>query len=126
MQPWIANGYFLSAVFVLVGVYVGLPARWWPVDAGAALVVAALCSAGLALSFRSPLARRVAGACAWVLLIVGAATLTALVWTATYLTGVYGPIGDGGALILGTVAALVLPYLVLLPALHLAALRRLS
>ena len=47
--------------------------------------------------------------------VAGAATVTTLASTAGYLAGLYGPVGRGGALILGVVALLVLPYLVLLP-----------
>jgi hypothetical protein len=38
-----------------------------------------------------------------------------LALTASYLSGVYGPVGRGGAVILTLSAALALPYLVLLP-----------
>ena len=40
----------------------------------------------------------------------------ALVLTASWLAGVYGPVGRGGAMIFGLVAAMVLPYTILLPA----------
>ena len=42
-----------------------------------------------------------------------------LAWTASYLFGVYGPIGKGGAVIYLFVLALALPYLVAVPALRL-------
>jgi hypothetical protein len=46
-----------------------------------------------------------------------------LALTASYLSGIYGPVGKGGALILVLVAALALPYLVVLPASQLVWLR---
>jgi hypothetical protein len=35
--------------------------------------------------------------------------------TASFLSGIYGPVGRGGALILALAAALALPYLIVLP-----------
>jgi hypothetical protein len=59
----------------------------------------------------------------WIALIVGITLVTVLAWTAAHLVGLYGPVGGGGALLLGAVAVLVLPYLVGLPALLLFILR---
>jgi hypothetical protein len=52
-------------------------------------------------------------------LALGLLLLTALLVTAAWLGGVYGQVGRGGAILLGIVAGLVLPYLVLLPAFEL-------
>jgi hypothetical protein len=49
--------------------------------------------------------------------------VTVLAVTASWLSGVYGPVGAGGAVVLVLVAALALPYLVVLPVVQLVWLR---
>jgi len=44
--------------------------------------------------------------------------------SASYLAGIYGPIGRGGAIIFVLVLALAIPYLVAIPALELVWLGR--
>ena len=56
-------------------------------------------------------------------LAFGVALVTTLALTASWLSGVYGPVGRSGALLLTLVAALALPYLVVLPAAELLWLR---
>jgi hypothetical protein len=113
----------LTGAIVAVGVFVALPARWWPVDVGAALLAVLDVIAGLAILARVPWAARVVRAACAVALALGLFTVTAAAVTASWLSGVYGPVGKGGALILGLVAALVLPYLVALPLAQLVWLR---
>jgi hypothetical protein len=62
-----------------------------------------------------PWAERALRVAAGALLVVGLALVAGLALTASYLIGIYGPVGRGGAIILVLVAALVLPYLVVLP-----------
>ena len=57
-----------------------------------------------------------ARAASLVALVLGLALVTALALSASYLGGIYGAIGRGGALILVLVAALAVPYLVAFPA----------
>lgn len=111
------------ALLLLAGVWIALPARYWLVDAvGTLLAVAALASAfGLWSSRGWGLA--VARAVSWLCLVVGTLCVSALALSAAQLAGSYGPVGEGGALLMATVALLILPYLVVLPALQLAWLR---
>ncbi len=106
----------IAALVAGLGVFAGLPARWWVVDVPAALVIALLATAGAGLLGRFSWGERVARLASFVTLALGLALLTALVVAASYLSGIYGPVGRGGALILVLVAALALPYLVALPA----------
>jgi hypothetical protein len=110
----------LTAGLVTLGVFVGLPGRWWPVDLGAVVIVALELASGVGLlrgSGWAALATRVAGAVA---LALGLLVVSLLAVTASWLSGVYGPVGKGGALVLALVAALALPYLVVLPVVELA------
>jgi hypothetical protein len=116
----------LTGGLVAIGVFAGLPSRWWPVDAAATLLAGLDVAAGLALLAGASWAPRVARAACAVALALGLFTVTAAAVTASWLTGVYGPVGMGGAVILGLVAALVLPYLVALPLAQLVWLRHRS
>jgi hypothetical protein len=114
----IAFGSFdvLAAALVVLGVFDGLPARYWLVDGVAAVLGALLLVAGLGLVSNRAWAPRVARAASFVALAVGLVLVATLAVTASYLSGIYGPVGKGGALILVLIAALALPYLVVLPA----------
>jgi hypothetical protein len=113
-------GNVLTAGLVALGVFVGLPGRWWPVDVGAAAIVALELASGIGLlrgTGWATLATRVAGGVA---LALGLLVVTLLAVTASWLSGVYGPVGKGGAIVLALVAALALPYVVVLPVVELA------
>jgi hypothetical protein len=113
----------VTAGLVLLGVFVGLPARWAPVDVPASVLVALKIVSGVSLIARARWAPRMATVGAALALALGLALVTALALTASWLSGVYGPVGRGGALLLTLVAALALPYLVVLPAAQLVWLR---
>lgn len=105
----------LTGGLVAVGVFAGLPARWWPVDLGAGLLAGLDVAAGVALLVGVRWAPRLVRVACAVALALGLFVVTVGAVTASWLSGVYGPVGKGGALILGLVAALVLPYAVALP-----------
>jgi hypothetical protein len=113
---------FLAAMLI-AGVFFALPSRWWPVDLTAATLAAIQLASAVGLFAGAPWAARVARVAGAATLAVGMFTVTTLAVTASWLSGVYGPVGLGGALVLALVAALVLPYLVALPVLQLLWLR---
>ncbi len=106
----------LAACVVTLGVFRGLPSRGWGVDLAAAAIVAMLGVSGAGLMLGAPWARAFARASSAIVLLLGLAFVATLALTASYLAGIYGPVGKGGAVILALVAALGLPYLVALPA----------
>jgi hypothetical protein len=114
----IAFGVFdvLAALLLVLGVFAGLPARQAMVDTIAAALAVLLAIAGAGLLANRAWAPRVARAASMAALAVGLLLVATLAVTASYLSGIYGPVGKGGALILVLVAALALPYLVVLPA----------
>lgn len=104
-----------QALLITGAVAWGLPTRWAPVDWGGALLasLAAISAVGLVAGRRwgVPIARISAG----LTLLCGLGLCTALSLSVAYLAGLYGPVGAGGALLLTTVALLLLPYLVVWP-----------
>jgi hypothetical protein len=106
----------LSATVVVLGVFLGLPVRYWPVDVGACLIVLGLAGAGVGLLAGKSWGRDAARAASLLALSLGLLLLALLAVSVSYLSGIYGPVGRGGALILALVGALAIPYLVALPA----------
>lgn len=120
--PRIAFGVINLGVAALVAwcVFRGLPTRWWVADTGGAIVTALMAASGAALLANHRLAEKVTRVAAGVVLAHGLALFAALALTASWLYGVYGPVGKGGAALFVLVTLLVVPYLVVLPAALLA------
>ncbi|MGH7438555.1 MAG: hypothetical protein ACRENE_22945 [Polyangiaceae bacterium] len=116
--------HLVTAALVGFGVFGCLPGRWAPVDSVAAVVALLDAAAGVGLLRGASWAERVARAASGVSLAVGLLLVTGLAVTASWLSGVYGPVGAGGAVILALVAALALPYLVAVPCVELVWLAR--
>jgi hypothetical protein len=108
---------------VAFGVFVALPSRWAPVDVAAVAIVATDLASGVGLLAATSWGPRVARIASALSLALGLWLITVLAVTASWLSGVYGPVGLGGAVILALVAALALPYLVVLPVVRLVWLR---
>lgn len=104
------------AFLLLVGVWGALPVRWLPMDLGMTLLALLLGGAGFGLYRGAEWGERAGRAVAAVTLVVGCGLATTLAFTAAGLVGLYGPVGQGGAIILTVSAFLVLPYLVVFPA----------
>jgi len=123
-QRLIGSTQLVTGALLLAGIWLALPARYWPIDlAGSAL--AALCVvSGAGMLARRAWGARLARISSWITLGLGLLLTTALASTIAHLAGSYGPVGAGGAALMGTIALLVLPYLVGLPLLQLAWLRR--
>jgi hypothetical protein len=110
----------VTAFLLYYGVFHGLPARYWLVDGGAVLLIALFGVAGGGLVAGTRWAPRAALAASVTSIVLGLLLVTTLALTASYLSGIYGAVGRGGAMILGLIAALALPYLVALPLAQLA------
>lgn len=119
----IAGAQGVIGALLLAGIWLALPARWWPVDVfGTALGASALLAAVL-LAARPGLGMRWVQAVIWAELVLGTLAVTLLATSMAQLSGSYGPVGSGGALLMGTICALIVPYLVALPVLQLWFLR---
>lgn len=123
-HPILGGADIFVAVLILIAIWAGLPARWWPMDVVGTLLAIMYGVIGGALVRGLPWAERAGKIAGAVGLAIGLLLVTALALTASHLSGLYGPVGAGGAVLLITIALLVLPYLVLLPAAQLWALTR--
>ena len=108
------------ALGVLFGVFRLLPTRWWPVDGGALIIAGLLGASGVMLLRKMEKAERVTRWAALVVLVIGVILVTTIFATAGWISGVYGQVGGGGAVIFALVGLLTLPYVVVLPAIELA------
>jgi len=115
----------VTGVLLVFGIWFGLPARWLPVDLlGTALALGALSAAVSLIAAKGhPRAIQLVRVVLWSELVLGTVTISLLLGSMAQLAGSYGPVGSGGALLMGAIIALVLPYLVALPALQLRAVR---
>ena len=116
--PAVAFGVFdvIVAALVAFGVFVGLPARYWVVDVGAVAIILVQLAGGVGLLGRFPWGTMAARWASRTTLVLGLCLVAALAVSASFLWGIYGAAGRGGSIIFILVIALVLPYLVLLPA----------
>ncbi|HEY2368487.1 MAG TPA: hypothetical protein VGH87_18950 [Polyangiaceae bacterium] len=110
-----AAGSFTSAVVIAGGVFLGLPARWAPVDVTAAIMAIACAASGAMMAAGRGPKERVARIVNAIVLVLGLGLVIVLAATAGYLSGIYGPVGKGGAGVLVVVALLAIPYLIALP-----------
>jgi hypothetical protein len=120
-----AGAQLALAALLLIGVWGLLPARYWPIDAAGSALALLQLAAAVGLFARKSWGVRVGLVAGWVTLVAGATLVTALGLTVAHLSGMYGPVGAGGAVLMAVIAALVLPYLVFLPALQIIWLRAL-
>jgi hypothetical protein len=122
----IAASQLLLAVLIAAGVWLALPARWLWVDLPLTALALGCALIGVGMFMRAPWAVRWARLLLWIELGCGTLIVSLLCLSIAQLAGSYGPVGAGGALLMGTIAALIVPYLVVLPALLLAATRKLG
>lgn len=123
-RKWVATMQLCVASLLLVGIWIALPARYAVVDGLGTGVATLYAVAAIALLYGARWALGLARVASYVALGLGGLAVTLLATSAAHLAGLYGPVGSGGALLLGTVALLLLPYLIALPAVQLALLRR--
>jgi hypothetical protein len=113
-----ALGNALSAAG-LVGLCAALPARYWAVDAPAIVLCALATASAIGLARKSSWWFRALRASALCELFAGLAALSALALSVSYLGGVHGELGNMTVAFWIAGSLLLLPYLVVYPALQL-------
>lgn len=119
----LGTAHVVLGIGLAIVLLVALRARYLPVDLTLGLVATLLAGSGAALLVgvrQAPLLARVSSAVA---LVAGLAFITALIWTAAYLKGIYGDLGRGASAFFTLIVFTVLPYLVVYPGVALALLR---
>lgn len=105
-----------TALLLLGCIWKALPVRWAPVDILGTLLALLFLASGVMLWRGQKGSRKVGLWSAGIILLSGAVLGTALMVTAGTLAGLYGPVGGGGALILGAALFMMVPYFVVFPA----------
>jgi hypothetical protein len=113
-----AIGNLIPALVLGFGCY-SLPLRWWGMDVPVTLVVLGLlASSGIALR-SSSLGLRALRVAAVALLVLGLGLLAAFALGVAFLSGIHGPFGAFGSILMGLVVFLIAPYAVVYPAVQL-------
>jgi len=92
-----------------------VPSRSTAFSIALGIVIALLAGAGVGLLARARWGRALAIAASVVLLVFAAVVIVGLVASSAYLRGIYGPLGQGMAIVGLLVAALVVEAFALLP-----------
>ncbi len=93
----------------------GLPARWPSMDGWLITLTGLGVLGGLGLVWGHPMGRRLSAVASVAWLVSGLLLVTLLSFSSSYLAGLYGPVGQGGAALFAVAALLVLAYLVIFP-----------
>ena len=124
----VAFGVFdaLTALVLLVGLYVLIEPRFWALDVPlTAIALLKLVSAG-ALLARLPWALGALSVSAWVSFVLGLLVLSLIVLSMTFFRSIHGDYGVAALAVSGLIVALLVPYILVLPALELLWLKRQS
>ena len=124
LRKLLGAAHVFTGALVLGGIWIALPARFLPMDLAGSVFAAVCLASGVGLLRGKAWGLRVSRVVSWVTLSVGLAITSALAATVTHLAGSYGPVGDGGALLMSVIVLLIAPYLVGLPLLQLSWVRR--
>lgn len=110
-----AVGNLVPALLLGLGCY-ALPLRWWVMDVPVSLVVVLLVTSSAVALAKPPLAARVLRAAAITLLSLGLMLVAAFGLSVAFLSGVNGPFGAFGMILMGLVVMMLAPYAVVYPA----------
>jgi len=114
----------VTALVLLVGVFGVVQPRFWALDVPAALIALVDLTSALALLARLPWALRALNVAAWVSFVLGLTIVTLIVISIAFLRSIHGDHGLAALAVSGLIVALLVPYVVLLPALELLWLKR--
>lgn len=118
----VLNG--IAGIVLLVGVFVVVQPRFWVLDVPAALIGVAQLASAVGLLARVPWALRALAVAAWLSFVLGLCIVFLIVLTMLFLRGIHGDYGVAAMAVSGLVVALLVPYIVVLPALELLWLHR--
>ena len=114
----------LAGLVVLVGVFLVAQPRYWVLDAPALLIGGVQLVSAVGLLARLRCALRALAVAAWVSFVLGLLVVFAIVVSMVFLRSIHGDYGVAGLAVSGLIVALLVPYVVALPALELLWLKR--
>ena len=114
----------VSALVLLVGVFGVVQPRFWVLDVPAAIIAFVSLVSAVGLLARLPWALRALTVSAWVSFVLGLTIVTLIVISIAFLRSIHGDHGLAALAVSGLIVALLVPYVVLLPALELLWLNR--
>ena len=114
----------LTALILLGGLFVVVQPRFWAFDLPLALIALAQLVSGVALLAKLKWATRALGIAAWASFGLGLLVISLVVLSMVFLRGILGDYGVAALAVSGLIVALLVPYVLLLPALELLWLKR--
>ncbi len=114
----------IAGLVLLCGVFVLARPRYWALDVPAAAIGVVQCVSAIGLLAKRRWDLRALAVAAWLSFTLGLAVVFAVVLTMVFLRGVHGAYGLAALVVSGLVVALLVPYIVVLPALELLWLKR--
>ncbi|MES1178813.1 MAG: hypothetical protein ABUL62_31110 [Myxococcales bacterium] len=112
------------ALILLGGVFAVVQPRFWGFDVPLALIAFSQLASGVGLLFRLPWATKALRVSAWVSFAVGLVVISLIVLSMAFLRGILGDYGVAAMAVSGLIIALLVPYVLVLPALELLWLKR--
>lgn len=116
----------LVALILTCGVFVVVQPRFWALDVPLALIACAQLVSGVALLLRLPWALRALSVAAWAAFGLGLLVISLIILSMVFLRGILGDYGVAALAVSGLIVALLVPYLLVLPAVELLWLKRAS
>ena len=116
----------VAAVVLGVGVFVVVQPRFWALDVPAAAIATVQLVSAVGLLAKLPWAMRALRVAAWISFVLGLLIVSLIVLSMLFLRGIHGDYGVAALAVSGLIVALLVPYVVVLPALELLWLGRQS
>lgn len=114
----------LTALILSGGLFVVVQPRFWAFDLPVALIALLQWVSGVALLAKLRWATRALGVAAWASFGLGLLVISLVVLSMVFLRGILGDYGVAALAVSGLIVALLVPYVLLLPALELLWLKR--
>ena len=116
----------LCALVLSVGLFGVIQPRFWALDVPLSIIALLQLVSAVGLLAKLPWALRALSVAAWVSFVLGLVIVFLIVLTMLFLRGIHGDYGVAALAVSGLIVALLVPYVVVLPALELLWLKRQS
>jgi hypothetical protein len=114
----------VAAVVLLVGAFLVVTPRFWALDLPLTAIALLELVSAVGLLFGLPWALRALLVSAWVSFVLGLIVVSLIVLSMAFLRGIHGDLGLAALAVSGLIVALLVPYVLVLPALELLWLKK--